>query len=101
MPATQRGHAYRLGPNRWGLRYRDAAGQKHRKSPFPSKSAALAALPRRDRAACCSASRSAMPDLTLAEFVGRCTFERHAANVTAQDDRHLARTARPRADRVR
>ena len=42
MPATQRGQAYRLGPNRWGLRYYDAAGERRRKSPFPSKSAALA-----------------------------------------------------------
>jgi hypothetical protein len=29
MPATQRGHAYRLGPNRWGLRYRDANGKSN------------------------------------------------------------------------
>jgi hypothetical protein len=42
MPATQRGQAYRLRPNRWGLRWRDLNGERHRKSPFPSKSAALA-----------------------------------------------------------
>lgn len=42
MPAIQRGQAYRLGPNRWGLRYYDPAGARRRKSPFPSKSAALA-----------------------------------------------------------
>lgn len=42
MPPTQRGQAYRLGPNRWGLRYYDAAGARRRKSPFPSRSAALA-----------------------------------------------------------
>ena len=42
MPATQRGQAYRLGPNRWGLRYYDADGKRRRKSPFPSKRAALA-----------------------------------------------------------
>jgi hypothetical protein len=41
MPAIQRGSAYRLGPNRWGLRYY-ADGRRQRKSPFPSKSAALA-----------------------------------------------------------
>jgi hypothetical protein len=41
MPTTQRGSAYRLGPNRWGLRYYDAEGVRRRKSPFPSKSAAL------------------------------------------------------------
>ena len=42
MPATQRGQAYRLGPNKWGLRYYALAGTRKRKSPFPSKSAALA-----------------------------------------------------------
>jgi hypothetical protein len=41
MPPTQRGQAYRLGPNRWGLRYYDATGKRRRKSPFPSRSAAL------------------------------------------------------------
>jgi integrase len=41
MPAVQRGQAYRLGPNRWGLRYYDREGVRRRKSPFPSKSAAL------------------------------------------------------------
>jgi hypothetical protein len=50
MPALQRGHAYRLGPSRWGLRYYDAAGARRRKSPFLSKSAALA-LTQCDRAA--------------------------------------------------
>ena len=43
MPPTQRGQAYRLGPNRWGLRYYDAAGERVRtKEKFPSKSPALA-----------------------------------------------------------
>src|SRR5215217_4995042 len=42
MPAIQRGSAYRLGSNRWGLRWRDRTGKRHHKSPFPSKSAALA-----------------------------------------------------------
>ena len=40
MPATQRGQAYRLGPNRWGC-----ATTTQRPPPclpFPSKSAALA-----------------------------------------------------------
>ena len=41
MPAIQRGQAYRLGSNKWGLRYYDKAGGRRRKSPFPSKSAAL------------------------------------------------------------
>ncbi len=42
MPPTQTGQAYRLAPNRWGLRYYDRDGARRRKSPFPSKSAALA-----------------------------------------------------------
>ena len=42
MPATQRGQAYRLAPNKWGLRYYDQDGKRQRKSPFPSKSTALA-----------------------------------------------------------
>jgi integrase len=41
MPAIQRGQAYPLGPRRWGLRYYDENGVRRRKSPFPSKSAAL------------------------------------------------------------
>jgi hypothetical protein len=41
MPPVQRGQAYKLGAGRWGLRYYDAAGMRRRKSPFPSKSAAL------------------------------------------------------------
>src|SRR5829696_1127652 len=41
MPPMQRGQAYRLGPNKWGLRYYDVNGERRRKSPFPSKSAAL------------------------------------------------------------
>lgn len=28
MPATQRGSAYRLGPHRWGLRWRDRTGTR-------------------------------------------------------------------------
>ncbi len=79
MPATQRGHAYRLGPNRWGLRHRDAAGQKHRKSPFPSKSAALKHY-RDVIEPMLLGEPVAMPDLTLAEFVD-LYLERHAANV--------------------
>ena len=41
MPATQRGQAYRLGPNRWGLRYYDAAGNgaaRARFRPSPPRS---------------------------------------------------------------
>lgn len=42
MPQTQRGHAYKLGSGRWGLRYYDSQGVRRRKSPFRSKSVALA-----------------------------------------------------------
>ena len=42
MPPAQRGQAYRLAPGKWGLRYYDADGVRRRKSPFRSKSAALA-----------------------------------------------------------
>ena len=42
MPAIQRGQAYRIRPNKWGLRYYDENGVRRRKSPFTSKSAALA-----------------------------------------------------------
>jgi integrase len=79
MPAIQRGQAYRLGPNRWGLRYYDVAGARRRKSPFPSKSAALAhyrdAIEPELRG-----EPTAMPALTLAELVD-LYLERHAASV--------------------
>ena len=79
MPATQHGQAYRLGPNRWGLRYYDADGQRRRKSPFPSKSAALAHY--RDIIEPHWRGESVpMPELTLAEFVP-LYLERHAATV--------------------
>jgi integrase len=79
MPAIQRGQAYRVGPNRWGLRYYDAGGVRRRKSPFPSKSAALAHF--RDviepqlRGEVCP-----LPELKLAELV-ELYLERHAATV--------------------
>src|SRR5215218_6648793 len=79
MPAIQRGQAYRLGPNRWGLRYYDATGVRRRKSPFPSKSAALTHY--RDivepelRGDTCTS-----PEVTLAEFVDTY-LERHTATV--------------------
>src|SRR5919109_2521437 len=42
MPAVQRGQPYRLKSGKgWGLRYYDENGLRRRKSPFPSKSAAL------------------------------------------------------------
>jgi integrase len=79
MPATQRGQAYRLGPNRWGLRYYGAAGVRHRKSPFPSKSAALTFY--RDIVEPeLRGDAPTVPDLTLTEFV-ETYLERHAATV--------------------
>ncbi|MGH2844061.1 MAG: tyrosine-type recombinase/integrase [Solirubrobacteraceae bacterium] len=79
MPATQRGQAYRIGPNLWGLRYYDQTGTRRRKSPFPSKSAALThyktVIEPQLRG-----DVPALPDLTLEEFV-ELYLERHAANV--------------------
>jgi integrase len=78
MPPTQRGQAYRLGANRWGLRYYDADGNRQRVSPFPTKSAALAHY--RDVIEPVLRGEPApMPDLTLAEFVP-VYLERHAAS---------------------
>lgn len=81
MPATQRGQAYRLGPNRWGLRYYDAAGARRRKSPFPSKSAALAHY--RDVIEPQLHGAPTAPRLTLAEFIP-VYLERHAASVRSR-----------------
>lgn len=82
MPAIQRGQAYRLGPNRWGLRYYDAAGARRRKSPFPSKSAALAHY-RDIIEPDLRGDPAPMPELTLAELVD-LYLERHAASVRAR-----------------
>src|SRR5215213_8009992 len=79
MPPVQRGQAYRLGPNRWGLRYYDAAGERRRKSPFPSKSAALSHY-RDVIEPQLRGEPVERPDMTLAEFVP-IYLERHAATV--------------------
>ena len=82
MPATQRGQAYRIGPNRWGLRYYDAAGVRRRKSTFPSKSAALAHF--RDVIEPQLRGEVAqLPELTLSEFVP-VYLERHGSAVRAK-----------------
>ena len=79
MPPTQRGQAYRLGANRWGLRYYDRDGRRQRQSPFPSKSAALAWY--RDHIEpALRGDAPARADLTLNELVG-LYLERHAATV--------------------
>lgn len=82
MPAIQRGQAYRLGPNRWGLRYYDAHGDRRRKSPFQSKSAALAHY-REVIEPQLRGEPVALPELTLAEFVP-LYLERHAASVRSR-----------------
>jgi integrase len=81
MPPVQRGQAYRLGPNRWGLRYYDADGERRRKSPFPTKSAALAHY--RDVIEPQLRGEPApMPELMLAQLVD-LYLERHATAVRA------------------
>jgi len=79
MPPIQRGQAYRLGPNKWGLRYYDAAGERRRKSPFPSKSAALQHY-RDVIEPQLRGEPAARAELTLAEFVPMY-LERHAVGV--------------------
>src|SRR5947209_973109 len=82
MPATQRGQAYRLGPNKWGLRYYDTAGLRRRKSPFPSKSAALEHY-RNVIEPELRGEAPALPELTFAEFVP-VYLDRHGATVRAR-----------------
>ena len=93
MPATQRGQAYRLGPNRWGLRYYDADGNRRRKSPFPSKTAALAHY--RDVIEPQLRGEPApLPELTLRRVRATLYLERHGADGPAADDRRAALAAR-------
>jgi integrase len=79
MPPTQRGQAYRLGPNRWGLRYYDEHGKRQRKSPFPTRSAALTHY-REQIEPRLLGEPAPLPELTLAQFV-KLYLERHAASV--------------------
>jgi hypothetical protein len=76
MPPVQRGQAYRLGHNRWGLRYYDADGVRRRKIPFPTKSAALAHY----RDVIEPQLRGEPVQLTLDEFVP-LYLDRHAVRV--------------------
>lgn len=79
MPPVQRGQAYKLGTGKWGLRYYDADGTRRRKSPFPSKSAALTHF--RDVVEPHLLGEPApLPELTLAGLVD-LYLERHAAGV--------------------
>ena len=79
MPATQRGQAYRLGANRLGVRYYDTDGIRQRKSPFPSKSAALKHY-RDVIEPQLLGEPTPVPDLTLSALVA-LYLERHAAGV--------------------
>lgn len=77
MPAEQRGQPYKLGAGRWGLRYRDEHGKRRRRSPFGSRSAALAWF--RDVERPRQLGQAVAPaDRTLAEFVDEY-LARHAA----------------------
>jgi integrase len=82
VPATQRGQAYRLAPNRWGLRYYDTDGNRQRKSPFPSKTAALDHY-RNIIEPQLRGEPAAMPELTLADLAD-LYLDRHAVNVRAR-----------------
>ena len=79
MPATQHGQPYRLSPGKWGLRYYDATGERRRKSPFPTKSAALAWY-RDVIEPQLRGEPAAVAELTLAEFIP-LYLDRHAATV--------------------
>jgi integrase len=79
MPAIQRGQAYRLGPNRWGLRFYDVDGVRRRKSPFPSKSAALTHY-RDVIEPQLRGDPATMPELTVSQMV-EVYLERHAGTV--------------------
>lgn len=94
MPQTQRGQAYKLGSGRWGLRYYDGSGARRRKSPFPSKSAALAHYRQVIEPQLRGEAGSA-PDITLSEFIV-VWLERHAADVRRARSRRSGRACRRR-----
>jgi integrase len=79
MPPVQRGPAYRLDAGRWGVRYYDADGERRRKSPFSSKSAALQWY--RDHVEPqLRGEPVATPEITLSEFTA-IYLERHTVAV--------------------
>jgi integrase len=79
MPAHQQGSVYKLGKGRYGIRWYDAEGIRHRKSSFDSRSAARKYY--RDVIEPQLLGRPApMPELTLAQLVA-LYLERHAVNV--------------------
>jgi integrase len=79
MPPTQRGQAYKLSSGKWGLRYYDADGNRQRKSPFPSKSVALAHY-RTVIEPQLRGDTPVAPDVTLATFIA-LWLDRQAATV--------------------
>lgn len=79
MPPLQRGQAYRLAPGKWGLRYYDRDGTRRRKSPFPTKSAALTHY-RDIIEPQLRGEPASVPDLTLSALV-ELYLARHAASV--------------------
>jgi integrase len=78
VPAIQRGEAYRLRSGGWGLRYYNAEGRRRRKSPFPTKSAALAHF--RNEVEPRLRGETPLRELTVAELI-YVYLERHAAIV--------------------
>jgi integrase len=93
MPATQRGQVYRLGPDRWGIRYYGPDGKRHKQSPFPSKSAAFAWF--RDVIEPQLRGEAApVADLTLAAFVP-LYLERHGSTVRPRTITTLTVRLRP------
>jgi integrase len=78
MPATQRAQAYKLKSGKWGVRWYDGKGNRPRKSPFPSKSAALAYY-RNVIEPQLRGERAPIREMTLAELV-ELYLERHAAS---------------------
>lgn len=79
MPATQHGQVYKLGKQRYGLRWYDVDGIRRRKSPFPTQSAAKAHY-RDVIEPQLLGQPAALPDITLAELV-EVYLERHAPSV--------------------
>lgn len=79
MPPLQRGQAYRISKGKYGLRYYDAAGVRRRKSPFPSRSAALTHY-REIIEPTLRGEAEPMPDVTLTAFVN-LYLGRHGVNV--------------------
>jgi hypothetical protein len=79
MPPTQRGQAYKLGPGSGACATTTRHGVRRRKSPFPTKSAALQHY-REHIEPVLLGEPAPLPELTLAEFV-ELYLERHAVGV--------------------